>query len=330
MSAAGVFNVVGQGLHTARGSGAVSHEDSLSLPGAATASASALGVAVAWPSQPNSPKDMSMVDEVMNINRSLVQQIDALRLRLQVDSRHHNAERDAMMQDNDKKLEARDEELLTLKEELRQCEKTVKTLTDKNQKQRSEINSLQHTINALKQDVEASKVYVEDIQHNLAILQEEKEKLETGAAYREKEALISRLTREVTELRNNLGKLERELGKAKEVIAQQGGKIRLLENDKTNLHVKFKEELAKATQNMRLEVEKMREVMRSQWEEMRVLRQQNEGMCTDIREIKDMLLGEASTVSEPPVYNMGALKPSLPALSRDTRRIIPGKKKPLG
>nr|KAG5709597.1 hypothetical protein BaRGS_001647 [Batillaria attramentaria] len=204
-----------------------------------------------------------------------------------------------MAQDNDKKLKAREGQIEALKDELRQREKTVKSLTDENHKKRSDINSLQHTINALKQDVDASKTYVEDIQHNLAIMQVEKEKLESGAAYREKEALISRLTHEVTELKNNLNKLDRELSKAKEVIAQQGGKLRLLENDKTNLHVKFKEELSKATQNMRLEVEKMREVMRSQWEEMRILRQQNEGMRTDIKEIKDMLLGgEPSDVLE--------------------------------
>ncbi|KAK7501122.1 hypothetical protein BaRGS_00007607 [Batillaria attramentaria] len=304
----GRFNVVGHAMHT-RSDGTTEDapgEEQLSPLGAAAASASTLGVAVAWPSQPNSPKDLTMVD-----------------------CRHHDAERSAMAQDNDKKLKAREGQIEALKDELRQREKTVKSLTDENHKKRSDINSLQHTINALKQDVDASKTYVEDIQHNLAIMQVEKEKLESGAAYREKEALISRLTHEVTELKNNLNKLDRELSKAKEVIAQQGGKLRLLENDKTNLHVKFKEELSKATQNMRLEVEKMREVMRSQWEEMRILRQQNEGMRTDIKEIKDMLLGGEPS-GDPPIYNMGALKPSLPALSRDTRRIIPGKKKPLG
>ena len=63
---------------------------------------------------------------------------------------------------------------------------------------------------------------------------------------------------------------------------------------------------------------------------MRVLRQQNEGMRTDIKEIKSMLLGETTHEPLSPTYNMGALKPSLPALSNATRRVIPGKKKPLG
>ena len=61
-------------------------------------------------------------------------------------------------------------------------------------------------------------------------------------------------------MRGNLGKLERELSKAKEVISSQGGKLRLLEHEKHNLHVKFKDELHRATQTMRHEVEKMREV----------------------------------------------------------------------
>ena len=61
-------------------------------------------------------------------------------------------------------------------------------------------------------------------------------------------------------MRSNLSKLERELAKAKEVISAQGGKLRLLDHEKHNIHVKFKDELARATQTMRHEVEKMREV----------------------------------------------------------------------
>lgn len=154
-------------------------------------------------------------------------------------------------------------------------------------------------------------------------------KLETGAAYHEKEKLIQHLTKQVKDLRENISQLERELTKAKEMIAKQGGKLRLLENEKLNIHTKFREELGKATQNMRLEVEKMREVMRSQWEEMRDLRQQNEGMSIDIKEIKDMLLGDICDNHQDPVYTMGALKPSLPILTRNTKRVVPGKKKPL-
>jgi hypothetical protein len=70
--------------------------------------------------------------------------------------------------------------------------------------------------------------------------------------------------------------------------------------------------------------------MKGQWEEMRVLRQQNENMRTDIREIKDLLLADVSAEPQGPMYNMGALKPSLPALSRNSKRIVQGKKKPLG
>ena len=70
--------------------------------------------------------------------------------------------------------------------------------------------------------------------------------------------------------------------------------------------------------------------MRSQWEEMRMLRKQNDGMRTDIKEIKNLLLGEATAEPQGPTYNMGALKPSLPALTNNPRRLLPGRKKPLG
>ncbi|XP_076440640.1 uncharacterized protein LOC143280047 [Babylonia areolata] len=326
----GSMNVVGQSLQaTTPGRGG---EETEACGASGDSGGGAGGVPVAWSSQPSSPKDFSMVDQVMVVNRSLVQQIDALRLRLQVDSRHHESTRSQLQQDADHKLQTRDQQIAGLKEELRHKEVAVKSLTEENHMKRSEIHSLQHTINALQKDVEDSKVYVDDIQKNLSILQEEKEKLESGVAYREKEELIHRLNNEVQELRGNLSQLERELYKAKEVIATQGSKLRHLEHEKHNIHIKFKEELARANQTMRHEVEKMRDVMKSQWEEMRVLRQQNEGMRTDIKEIKDMLLGGGDMTAEHqgPTYNMGALKPSLPALTKNSRRIVPGKKKPLG
>ena len=75
----------------------------------------------------------------------------------------------------------------------------------------------------------------------------------------------------------------------------------------------------------------LKKVMKSQWEEMRSLRHQNEGMRSDIRDIKDLLLADVnSNEHQGPMYNMGALKPSLPALSKNSKRILPGKKKPLG
>ena len=109
--------------------------------------------------------------QVMAVNRSLVQQIDTLRLRLQVDTRHHDATRSALQHLNEEKLQEKDVRIDELKGELRHREQAVKTLTDENHKKRSEIQSLQHTINALKEDVEASKTYVEDIQESLHILQ---------------------------------------------------------------------------------------------------------------------------------------------------------------
>lgn len=104
------------------------------------------------------------------INRSLVQQIDALRLRLQVDSRHHDATRSSAIQENEKKLKEKEMQIDELKSDLHQREEMVKNLTEENHKKRSEIQCLQHTVNALKQDVEDSKIYVDEIHNSLSIL----------------------------------------------------------------------------------------------------------------------------------------------------------------
>lgn len=44
--------------------------------------------------------------------------------------------------------------------------------------------------------------------------------------------------------------------------------------------------------SMRKEVEKIRDVMKMQWDEMKKLRNQNEGMRMDLREIKELLVSD--------------------------------------
>jgi hypothetical protein len=65
---------------------------------------------------------------VISVNKSLVQQIETLRLRLQVDSRHHDALRDAMTQETHDRLKLKDSQLAELKDELRQRELAVSVM----------------------------------------------------------------------------------------------------------------------------------------------------------------------------------------------------------
>ena len=225
-------------------------------------------------------------------------------------------------------------------------------------------------MDSLTLDVESAKTYANDLTDELAILTEEKKKLETGGAFGDKDKQINELQKEVGDLQTNLGTLETELKKAQEMVGSQSGKIRLLENDKKNIQLKFKEELAKVSHSMRLEVEKMRDVMKKQWEEMRGLREQNESMSRDIKDIRNLLISGSMDAEDsrsqyesivpmhrhdftrssnenqlvhavplqPPhansasrgvkyQYPQGVMKPSLPVLNKDAKKMTPARKK---
>ncbi|KAH9500284.1 hypothetical protein Btru_073623 [Bulinus truncatus] len=267
-----------------------------------------------------SPTEMSAVDQVMEINRKLVAQIETLRLKVEVDTRHHEKTTKSLKGDKESTLQTRDTEIDNLKNDLKKKDDTVKLLVEDNAKKGSEIKRLQDHIDELKEDVRISQLYADEIQKQLDQLKTDKNNLTSGAAYKEKDEDIKALQEEVDTLKKHLHTLEDELIKAKEKIAQQGARLRFMEHDKTNTQLKFKEELAKASLTMRSEVEKIRNVMHQQWEEMRKLREQNKFMQENIQEIKSMLLdypkAEVPRNSQPQLL----YGPSLPSFNNHGKK----------
>ncbi|XP_048256351.1 serine/threonine-protein kinase MRCK beta-like [Haliotis rufescens] len=283
-----------------------------------------------------------IMSQVVAVNKTLVQQIDALRLRLEIDYKHNKEQRDSIVEETDAQLEQKNAELSNLKSKVEKRTAVLTHLTDNNDKKNNEIEEIQRQIEDLRRDVEDTRVYADELESEVSTLQRDKGKLQTGSAYQEKEDEIRGLHREIGYLRKNLSRFEKELVKAKEVISQHGGKLRLLEKENKNVQVKFREELNKVSLNMRLEIGKMRELMRSQWREMKELREQNESMRSDIKQIRDMLVEQSTTkasatIDEPPKTPLKehhsqheqatpkehahmAFKPSLPALSKDSKR----------
>ncbi|CAL1540847.1 unnamed protein product [Lymnaea stagnalis] len=289
--------------------------------------------AAAWSSEPTSPTEPSAVEQIMDINRRLVSQIETLRLKVEVDTRHHETTKSKLISSNKDILQTRELEIQNLKSDLKSKEDAVKTLAEQNTKKGVEIKRLQEHIEELRKDVMSSKTYADEIQKQLDQLNKDKHDLESGAAYKEKDDQIKKLEHEVTTLKQNLQTLERELTKAKEKISQQGAILRFAEHDRENTRIQFKEELAKVSLTMRNEIEKLRDVMRQQWEEMRELREQNESMRSDIKEIRELLVEthraekHVADASKPEVHSSYPYGPTLPALSNKTRRVVLTKKK---
>ena len=231
-----------------------------------------------------------LIDQLLGINKTLEKQIETLRLRLDFDTRHHEAQKVAIIADTGCKISSKNEEIKKLKEQLEAKDCKMQTLAEANDKKSSEISDLRKQLDNLTLDVESAKTYADELTDELAILTEEKKKLESGGAFGDKDKQINELQKEVVDLKTNLGTLETELKKAHDMVGSQSGRIRFLENDKKNIQLKFKEELAKVSHSMRLEVEKMRDVMKKQWEEMRSLREQNDSMSRDIKDIRNLLI----------------------------------------
>lgn len=206
------------------------------------------------------------------------------------DARHHEAQKVAIIADTGCKINSKNEELKRLKEELSAKDSKIQTLSEANEVKSGEISDLRKQLDNLTLDVDSAKTYANELVDELAILTEEKKKLESGGAFGDKDREINELQKEVCDLKANLTTLEADLKKAHEIVGSQSGKIRFLENDKKNIQLKFKEELAKVSHSMRLEVEKMRDVMKKQWEEMRCLREQNDSMSRDIKDIRNLLI----------------------------------------
>lgn len=281
---------------------------------------------------PGADQDSSAVQQVMNINRRLVTQIETLRMKVEIDAKHQETARAGVKAQTQAEVKVKDAKLKGLKADLMDKDEAVKNLTDSNLQKESAIQRLEDDIKELKDDIFVSKGFANDIQKQLEDLQKATLSLESGSAYQEKDDNIRDLQAEVSKLHENLAQLEKELSWAKDKIAQQGVRLRLVDNDRLNTQAKYKEELSKVTLTMRGEIEKMRDVMRQQWKEMRDLREQNEDMREDLSEIRNLVIADRiqrglhQPIRTPEPASQFDVQhpqsPSLPSLSptKETRR----------
>ncbi|KAL4236727.1 hypothetical protein ACF0H5_005111 [Mactra antiquata] len=241
-------------------------------------------------SETENEDEYSPINELVGINKTLERQIETLRLRLEYDGRHHESQKQAIMAETTAKLKAKGEEITILKSQIFDKDETIKTISKQNEQRNNQITELKQEIEELNSEVASAKTYANDLVAELAKLTREKERFEMEGVTGGQDGEVNALRKEVGDLKLNLTTLESELVKAREIITTQNGKLKLMDSDKKSLQLKFKEELAKVSHSMRLEVEKMRDVMKKQWEEMRELREQNHSMSKDIKDIRSLLV----------------------------------------
>jgi hypothetical protein len=96
----------------------------------------------------------------------------------------------------------------------------------------------------------------------------------------------------------NIKVTSKELHHAREVIVTQGNSIKIIETEKFTMQAKFKEDLQRITMSMRHEIERLRDIMQNQWIEMKYLREQNQTVRQDVKDIRNLL-----SIAQPDSYN---------------------------
>ncbi|KAK3090495.1 hypothetical protein FSP39_012297 [Pinctada imbricata] len=241
---------------------------------------------------------MGILETVVNMNRTFGHQIEALRLKIDVDAKQYDMERKKIAQDKDKQMKVKETEIEILKATVRDRDGKIKELEVQKEERDLEIQYKLNEIQDLRIVVEQTEVHASKLTKKLDKFRLEKKYLESDVVYKQQNEEIRRLHHELVVVMDNLTAMEKELNRAKHLKEQQGHKLKLLEFEKGEMNARFKDDLEKASRAMRQEVERMREVMKVQYEEMRNLREQNKEISNDVRDIKDLLLKTNQTSLE--------------------------------
>lgn len=231
----------------------------------------------------------SVIEQIANLNQDLEKQIDTLKLRLNFDGIHHQAAKESVRLSMESQMKVKQCTIDALKTELQNKDSAVAELTVDMAEKQNNLAIIQTQIDAMKENIDSAAGWISDIQEEIKHLESEKKQIETGEARERAQKEISDLKNEIYTFQQNMRVLSKEIHRAREVVSAQGDSIKIIETDKHNLQIKFKEDLQKLTMSVRHEIERMRDIMQNQWAEMKFLREHNQRMQQDVREIRELI-----------------------------------------
>lgn len=240
------------------------------------------------------PEAVGVLETVININKTLEHQIETLRIRIDVEAKQHEQEKKKMISEKERALQQKEAEIAELRGSITNREDRIDVLVKEREEQDLEISAKMDEINGLRDLVQQTEDYADKLTKKVGKLKDVKRQLESDTVYKHQNEEIRKLKHELVTMKDRLNSMESELIRARNVMEQQNKKIKNLEFEKSEMNLKFRDELEKASRAMRQEVERMREVMKQQYEEMRNLREQNKEISNDVRDIKDILLNSRS------------------------------------
>jgi chromosome segregation ATPase len=245
----------------------------------------------AWPSLPGSPTgsrscsptDSNSVEQVKNVNRQLLVHIEVLRYKVALDTREQEAVIKDLVDSRSKEVQNKNSEIEKLNRAKQEKDNELKKLTEENQNKNKEVIYYNKYVADLEKEVKASKIHAEKLQVQLDNLKKEPLKRQQEHSNLDRQILEMRV--EIEEMKKNFADLEEELALANEKIAQQGNRLVLMEIERGDAEIMFKENMEKATRSMRNEIGKVREVLALQHKEMIKMREENEAIKKYMQEL---------------------------------------------
>lgn len=231
----------------------------------------------------------SLIEQLVNLNFGLEKQIEALTLRREFDSKHHEAAHESIKLSADSEMRSKDCTINVLQNEFENKENSLSILEEENEEKRKKLTQLQSQIDEMKQNIEFAASWVNEVQKEIVNMESENRQIESGETYEKTQREIETLKKELYTFQQNIKVTSKELHHAREVIVAQGNSIKIIETEKFNMQAKFKEDLQRITMSMRHEIERLRDIMQNQWIEMKYLREQNQTVRQDVKDIRNLL-----------------------------------------
>lgn len=268
-----------------------------------------------------------VVEQLVDMNQKLGKCVETLMLRLEFDDKHHKTFQESVKLSAESEIRAKDSTINALKTELNNKESSLSALEEENEEKRTKMAQLQSQIDEMKESVELTASWLIETQKEIVNLESENRQLVSGETYENTQKEICALKKELYTFQQNVKVMSKDLQQARDVIMSQGNSIKILETEKLNMKTKFKEDLQQITKSLRFEIELMRDIMQKQWTEMKYLREQNQAVQQDVKDIRNLLsvakLDSSRLDNEPKGFNSTSFPPSRRPTRGPPHQILP-------
>ncbi|BFZ16607.1 hypothetical protein BsWGS_19646 [Bradybaena similaris] len=264
-------------------------------PSSRHSSPGACGPCAAAPSTGPRPDAAHSLQDILHnvgeVKRSLLQQIDILRLKIQVDESNYSKERTMLLQQRKSLVEAKDTELGALRQNLAQLQLQLQQLRKDNSEKQSAILRMRADIEQLQTVLGRAKDHGDRIHKRF---KSDQKKVHEGQEFQRQVQEFQQLDQEVKLLQQQMAQVQQGLLQLTEVIEEQDTQLKTMFQDRLHTQSKFADDINKVIQTVRRELKRTSKILQLTYEGVRACRTENAATLNAVTTIKDVLSGQRS------------------------------------